>query len=587
MTNRDKPRTALYCRVSTDEQGRSGYSIPDQKRALAEYAERMGWGVVETVVDDGCSGGDASRPGLRIVLGLAAEGKIDVVVATKRDRFFRSRLYRLLTERDLTEMGVRMVALDDTSNRLADDFLDSFAEFERDQIKERTMRGLAQKARSGRVIRSSWRPYGFRWTDEGCGLAVEPEEMAVVVRLFGGLAEGRTGRSITSEFEEEGVPSPAGLPRWNQRTVTNLLRGDLYYPRHAEEVAPLVSPEVAASLDPAGSFGLWVYNKHETSRRREWDPEKGAFVIRHTKKRRPEGERLAVPVPLDGSGLDRALVAAARDRAAARARRPSANAGRDWVLKGVLRCAECGMAIGPHTVKRRLKDGSPGKDSHYYQCRQKHRDGPRECGNTKNFPAAPLERAVWEAVYDLLRDPERLKVAYKKELLRLRDAHHGRNPDKEARTLAEQIAGFDRMRRNYQDQAAEGLMTLDELRDRLVALAKQRRKAEAALEEARGRGDAVERLRRDLVMLCVRLDQIERGDLRHLRPGDQRQALLNSRTTAEIDREGNVTITGMLDLDMTELLPTDEVYEIRPGGEEPQRHKGVVKLGSTPSASSA
>lgn len=41
-TNGDTTRAALYCRVSTDEQGRSGYSIPDQRRMLAEHAERQG-----------------------------------------------------------------------------------------------------------------------------------------------------------------------------------------------------------------------------------------------------------------------------------------------------------------------------------------------------------------------------------------------------------------------------------------------------------------------------------------------------------------------------------------------------------------
>ena len=58
---------------------------------------------------------------------MAEAGEIDVVLATKRDRFFRSRLYRLLTEKDLAEAGVQMVALNDTGNRLADGFQDNFA----------------------------------------------------------------------------------------------------------------------------------------------------------------------------------------------------------------------------------------------------------------------------------------------------------------------------------------------------------------------------------------------------------------------------------------------------------------------------
>ncbi len=148
-----------------------------------------------------------------------------------------------------------------------------------------------------------------------------------------------------------------------------------------------MAPEVASTLDKGVTFGLWVYGK------------------------RGAADAVSMPVSLEGSGLDRATVDAAREQADNRSLRPSNNGGRYWVLKGVLRCAECGSAISPHTVKRKLRDGSPGKDSFYYQCRQKYHDGPRECGNISNFPAEPLEQAVWDEVHELIRDPHRLQAA--------------------------------------------------------------------------------------------------------------------------------------------------------------------------------
>ena len=45
-------RAVLYARVSTDEQGKSGYSIPDQLRENRSYAAREG----SEIVDDGHSG---------------------------------------------------------------------------------------------------------------------------------------------------------------------------------------------------------------------------------------------------------------------------------------------------------------------------------------------------------------------------------------------------------------------------------------------------------------------------------------------------------------------------------------------------
>ena len=55
-------RAILYARVSTDEQAKSGYSIPEQLRELRAYATREGYRVVEEAVDDGHSGAAHTAP---------------------------------------------------------------------------------------------------------------------------------------------------------------------------------------------------------------------------------------------------------------------------------------------------------------------------------------------------------------------------------------------------------------------------------------------------------------------------------------------------------------------------------------------
>ena len=46
ITNGQGPKTAvLYARVSTEEQAKSGYSIPEQLRELRAYAMREGYRV--------------------------------------------------------------------------------------------------------------------------------------------------------------------------------------------------------------------------------------------------------------------------------------------------------------------------------------------------------------------------------------------------------------------------------------------------------------------------------------------------------------------------------------------------------------
>lgn len=102
------------------------------------------------------------------------------------------------------------------------------------------------------------------------------------------------------------------------------------------------------------------------------------------------------------------------------------------------------------------------------------------------------------------------------------------------------------------------------------------------MQEARGRADGLDALRRAFDLVFWRLEQIRREELRFLHPEDKRRVLMASRTRVEIDREGRVRITGMVDLDVTRLLPTDGAYRTDPAGPEPPEYAGVVERGITP-----
>ena len=151
-------RAILYARVSTEEQAKTGYSIPEQLRELRAYAARESYRVVEEVVDDGHSGADPHRPGLRRVMGLAEAGAMEVVLTKKRNRLFRSRLYRLLWDQDLGELGVKLIALDDTGNRFGDAMQDEFAEWEREEIAKRTQAGSWRSAGAASSLKGSGPP---------------------------------------------------------------------------------------------------------------------------------------------------------------------------------------------------------------------------------------------------------------------------------------------------------------------------------------------------------------------------------------------------------------------------------------------
>lgn len=82
-------RAILYTRVSGDEQAKKGYSLPDQKQALRDWAASEGYEVLEEVADEGWSGAYLERPGLGQVRDLVEAGGVAVVAALFRDRIAR------------------------------------------------------------------------------------------------------------------------------------------------------------------------------------------------------------------------------------------------------------------------------------------------------------------------------------------------------------------------------------------------------------------------------------------------------------------------------------------------------------------
>src|SRR5262245_50810496 len=79
-------RAASYARVSTDEQAREGFSLPEQEHRNAQVIASNGWTHAGDYSDPGVSGTLKSRPALDRLLTAIAEGRIDVVVVTALDR---------------------------------------------------------------------------------------------------------------------------------------------------------------------------------------------------------------------------------------------------------------------------------------------------------------------------------------------------------------------------------------------------------------------------------------------------------------------------------------------------------------------
>lgn len=83
-------RVAIYIRVSTDRQAKEGDSLEAQEKALRDYAKEHNYIIVDIYVDGGESGQKIKRTNLQRMLRDVEDKKIDLVIMTKLDRWFRN-----------------------------------------------------------------------------------------------------------------------------------------------------------------------------------------------------------------------------------------------------------------------------------------------------------------------------------------------------------------------------------------------------------------------------------------------------------------------------------------------------------------
>jgi DNA invertase Pin-like site-specific DNA recombinase len=198
-----------YSRVSTEEQADRRNGLEAQRAAIDAEAQRRGWRV-EHVADEGSSG-KYINGSLREALQLLTSGQADGLIAAKLDRLARSLVHAANIIEAANDQRWSLVVLDmnvdltTASGRLIAQVLSSFAEYEREQISERTRAGLAAKRRRGERI---GRPR----------LAQPGIVRRIVLDRDAGLSFDRIARALTAE----GVLSPAGRPTWQSSTVRRI-----------------------------------------------------------------------------------------------------------------------------------------------------------------------------------------------------------------------------------------------------------------------------------------------------------------------------------------------------------------------------
>lgn len=181
-------RAALYPRVSTDEQAKFGLSIHDQQTDLEKYAKDNNMKIVGVYADEGFSARKKieQRPAMLRLLEDVRANKIDIILVTKLDRWFRNigEYYKVQEILEAHNVSWRTIYEDyDTTTaagRLKINIMLAVAQDEADRTSERIKKVFEGKRRRNEPLNKKT-PVGYMV--QGKTVAIDKEKEPLV-RLF-------------------------------------------------------------------------------------------------------------------------------------------------------------------------------------------------------------------------------------------------------------------------------------------------------------------------------------------------------------------------------------------------------------------
>lgn len=160
-------RVAKYKRVSKKEQAIKGFSLQAQDEVLDKHIEENNYILVGNYADEGISASTLNRPALQQLLNDVRAGKIDLVIFTKLDRWFRSVAHYYKIQEILEEHKVPWrTILEDYNTETSDgkfkvNIMLSVAQQELDRTSERIKVVFQSKIKNKQPITASL-PYGYK-----------------------------------------------------------------------------------------------------------------------------------------------------------------------------------------------------------------------------------------------------------------------------------------------------------------------------------------------------------------------------------------------------------------------------------------
>lgn len=225
--NIDTKIAGIYIRVSTFDQAREGFSLPEQEEKLKEFCNYKGYEIYKIYKDAGISAKDDKRPAYQQMIEDVKSKKINVVVALKLDRITRSvydveKLMKILNEYDCD-----LDCKDDDSNTITSNgkmyirLTTAFSQNEIERCSERTKFGMVGAIKAGHIPNKT--PIGFKRDNKK--LVPDPLTKDIVIRMYDLYLEGKSYQAIANIYNKEQI---LGRTNWKDSTIQKIMTNELY-----------------------------------------------------------------------------------------------------------------------------------------------------------------------------------------------------------------------------------------------------------------------------------------------------------------------------------------------------------------------
>ena len=273
--NNEKKIAGLYIRVSTEDQAREGFSLPEQEKRLRAMCEYKGYEIYKVYKDAGISAKTGNhRPAFEELLQDIKDKKCNTIVVLKLDRLTRSvydmeHIIGFLEENDAyLDCANDDINTTNANGKMVARLLTTVSQNEIERTSERTKIGLAGAIKSGHIPGHC--PLGFKRKNKKMVPDVLTKD--IVIRMFQLYFEGNSYQKIANIFNAENV----GNKRWRDNTILNMISNPLYKgdylhgknsknPTYYEDVVePIVSKEMWENCQVQQKKNSRSYSRKQT-----------------------------------------------------------------------------------------------------------------------------------------------------------------------------------------------------------------------------------------------------------------------------------------------------------------------------------